>query len=59
MVFKPGFYCRVTAPDRDPITGAPITSPTIVYEFAVEYIDVINEEEFRQSLLELIGEKQQ
>jgi len=57
MVFKPGFYCRITAPDKDPITGSPITSPTVVYEFAVEYIDVINEDEFRESLRELIGVK--
>jgi len=56
--FKQGFYYRVTAPDTDPLTGAAITTPTVIYSFAVETVEVFNEKEFKESLLELIeGEK--
>ena len=58
LTFRPGTYFRITAPDRDPITGTPITTPTVVYEFALEYAEVINEKEFRESLCELIGTKE-
>lgn len=53
--FEKDNYLRVTAPNTNPLTGLPITTPTTLTAFTIQYIYLFDKEAFETSLRELLG----
>jgi hypothetical protein len=54
--FHAGDYLRITAPTRNPITGLPITTDTIL-DLGLILVYIINKDKFQTSLKDIFGGK--
>jgi hypothetical protein len=51
--FRKNDYIRITAPKADPVTGAPITTPTVCSTVDIQVIYITDREKLRESLRSL------
>lgn len=52
--FQPGTWFIMIAPDKNPLTGVPITTPTVMTVFW-HVVKIMDEKKFRRSLKEVLG----